>query len=205
MFTQNNLKVTNFLSSENFLDCPKDHKPEYAFIGRSNVGKSSLINLILGQKIAYISSKPGKTQLINHILINNNWSLVDLPGYGYAQLSKKKRNEIANRIDDYFKKRGVQLVAVFMLIDIRISPQNIDLEKMEWLVKNNIYFIRVFTKVDGLNKSHIKNKVEAYNKHMVNQNWENIPETIITSSKKNIGQKEIINKIIELNKLFQNI
>ena len=129
MFTKDHLKVTNFISSEKFLDCPKDHKPEYAFIGRSNVGKSSLINLILNQKIAYISSKPGKTQLINHILINNNWNLVDLPGYGYAQLSKKKRNEIANRIDNYFTKRGIQLVAVFMLIDIRISPQNIDLQK----------------------------------------------------------------------------
>ncbi len=199
------LKITNFCSNEKVLDCPKEYRPEYAFIGRSNVGKSSLINLILGQKIAYTSSKPGKTQLINHILINDIWSLVDLPGYGYAKLSKKKRDNILKRTDEYFQKRGVQLVAVFMLIDIRIEPQKNDLERMKWLVENNIYFIRIFTKSDKLKKNEVENKVKYYDTCMIRENWAKIPETIITSSKKKIGKNQILQKIIELNTLFQNI
>ena len=200
-----NTTVTNFYSNDNVEDCPQLNIPEYAFIGRSNVGKSSLINLLLNQKIAYTSSKPGKTQLINHIIVENSWALVDLPGYGYARLAKTERNRILARNREYFKNRGLPLVAVFMLIDIRIPPQKIDLEKMEWLVKNNIYFIRTFTKSDGLKKPKVIKSIYEYDNCMQNNHWEKIPETIITSSKKNIGKTEVLNKIKELNHLFQNI
>lgn len=200
-----NLEVTDFHSSESVSDCPQKYQPEYAFIGRSNVGKSSLINTLLKQKIAYTSSKPGKTQLINHITINNRWCLVDLPGYGYAKLSKQKRKDILYRTEQYFQKRGIQLVAVFFLIDIRIPPQKIDLEKMEWLVKNSIYFVRVFTKCDGLNNDKIQQAITHYNNHMIKNNWAKIPETITTSSKKKIGRKEMLEKINETNILFKNL
>ena len=200
-----NTTVTNFYSNDKVQNCPILNIPEYAFIGRSNVGKSSLINLLLNQKIAYTSSKPGKTQLINHIVINNSWALVDLPGYGYARLSKTERNKILERNNKYFTNRGLPLVAVFMLIDIRIPPQKIDLEKMEWLVKNNIYFIRIFTKSDGLKKNKLSKCINDYNACMQNNCWEKIPETIVTSSKKNIGKKQVLNRIQELNNLFQNI
>ena len=137
-------EITNFYSNEIVSACPKLSIPEYAFIGRSNVGKSSLINLILNRKIAYTSSKPGKTQLINHIVINNNWALVDLPGFGYAKLSKIKRIKILKENEKYLQTRGATLVAVFMLIDIRIPPQKSDIQRMIWLVENNIYFIRLY-------------------------------------------------------------
>ena len=179
--------------------------PEYAFIGRSNVGKSSLINSILNRKIARTSSKPGKTQLINHIIINNNWAVVDLPGYGYAKVSKVLKKKIAARTKNYFIKRGAPLAGVFILIDIRIPAQKNDLEWMEWLVENHIYFIRVFTKCDSISKNKIIENIKKYNKHMTINNWEKLPETIITSSVKNIGKIEMLNKIYELNKLFQNI
>lgn len=200
-----NTTVTNFYSNDKVQNCPMLNIPEYAFIGRSNVGKSSLINLLLNQKIAYTSSKPGKTQLINHIVINNSWALVDLPGYGYARLSKTERNKILERNNKYFTNRGLPLVAVFMLIDIRIPPQKIDLEKMEWLVKNNIYFIRIFTKSDGLKKNKLTKCINDYNDCMQNNYWEKIPETIVTSSKKNVGKNQVLNRIQELNNLFQNI
>jgi len=200
-----NTTVTNFYSNDKVQNCPTLNIPEYAFIGRSNVGKSSLINLLLNQKIAYTSSKPGKTQLINHIVIDNSWALVDLPGYGYARLSKTERKKILERNNQYFTSRGLPLVAVFMLIDIRIPPQKNDLEKMEWLVKNNIYFIRIFTKSDGLKQNKLIKCVNDYNDCMQNNYWENIPETIITSSKKNVGKTQVLNKIQELNNLFQNI
>tara|TARA_B100000700_G_scaffold330482_1_gene456940 strand:+ start:2399 stop:3004 length:606 start_codon:yes stop_codon:yes gene_type:complete len=200
-----NIDISDFYSNTNVSNCPKNEYPEYALIGRSNVGKSSLINFILGKKIAKISSKPGKTQLINHIVINKSWMLVDLPGYGYAKLSKLMRKKILERTKQYFQKRGPQLVGAFVLIDIRINVQKIDLEWMEWLVKNNIYFIRVFTKCDGLNKNNINKSIINYDNIMRQENWEKIPETIVTSSKKNMGQDEILNKISELNNLFQNI
>jgi len=199
-----NLQVTNFYSSEKATDCPTLSYPEYAFIGRSNVGKSSLINFILNHQIAYTSSKPGKTQLINHIEVNKKWALVDLPGYGYAKLSKLKRKNILNRVNQYFQKRGITLVGVFMLIDIRIPPQKIDIERMFWLVKNNIYFIRVFTKCDKLNKPKIQTAIKLYDKIMVQNNWGKMPDTIITSSKSQIGKDIILNKIKELNELFLN-
>jgi len=199
------ITVTEFYSNANVADCPKENRPEYAFIGRSNVGKSSLINMILNRQIAYTSSKPGKTTLINHILINNNWSLVDLPGYGYAKLSKLKRTEILKMTKEYFIQRGAQLATVFLLIDIRIPPQKIDLEWMEWLVKNNIYFIRVFTKSDKMKQGQILHVIEKYDNHMKTNHWEKVPESIVTSSVKRFGKDKILNKIIELNELFQNI
>tara|TARA_Y100001968_G_C19448252_1_gene766723 strand:- start:4421 stop:5026 length:606 start_codon:yes stop_codon:yes gene_type:complete len=199
------INITNFYSNEHASDCPDNEYPEYAFIGRSNVGKSSLINAILNQKIARTSSKPGKTQLINHIVINNNWSLVDLPGYGYAKLSKVIRKKMLARTQKYFTERNNQIAGTFMLIDIRIEPQKIDLEWMEWLVKNNIYFIRVFTKCDGINKNKITQTIAKYDKTMQNLNWATIPETIITSSIKKIGNNEILKKVLELNELFQNM
>ena len=192
-------KITNINSRSSVLDCVKNKIPEYAFVGRSNVGKSSLINFITGQKIAYTSSKPGKTQLINYFEVNYNWNLVDLPGYGYAKLSKKKREEISLRNNNYLKEIGDQLVCVFYLVDIRISPQKIDLEKMAWLVQNEIYFIRTFTKCDKLSKSSIDLMIKKYDAHMREHDWINIPETIVTSTKKKKGRNKIINRIKCLN------
>ncbi len=199
------MEITGFYSSANTQSCPIDEKPEYAFIGRSNVGKSSLINSLVNRKIAKTSSTPGKTQLINHIIIDESWSLVDLPGYGYAKTSKETKAKILRRIKEYLTQRGTQLIAVFLLIDIRITAQKIDLEWMQWLVKNKIYFIRVFTKCDSLGNNKIKNNLLKYNQQMKEHNWGKLPETIITSSIKRIGNNEIEAKINELNKLFQNI
>ena len=199
------INITEFYSNQKVEDCPKTKHPEYAFIGRSNVGKSSLINTILQHNIARTSSKPGKTQLINHIIINQEWALVDLPGYGYAKTSKTTRHQMLEMTKKYFTKRGITLCGVFMLIDIRIPPQKLDLDWMEWLVKNNIYFIRVFTKCDGINKSKTQSYIKKYDQIMKTNNWERIPETIITSSSKKLGRKEILDTILKLNKLFQNI
>ena len=162
-----NLNITEFYSSDTIASCPNKQLPEYAFIGRSNVGKSSLINLIVNQKVAYTSSKPGKTQLINHFYINNKWALVDLPGYGYAKLSKAKRSQMLKETEKYFQKRGVKLVAVFMLIDLRVPPQKTDLERMRWLAENNIYFVRVFTKCDYFNNDQIIKKINHYDSLML--------------------------------------
>lgn len=194
-----NLKITNINSKSSVTDFDKNKTPEYAFVGRSNVGKSSLINFIAGQKIAYTSSKPGKTQLINYFEVNSRWNLVDLPGYGYAKLSKKKREEISLRNNNYLKKIGDQLVCVFYLVDIRISPQKIDLERMTWLVQNEIYFIRTFTKCDKLSNSSINLMLKKYDANMRESGWINIPETIVTSAKKKKGRNTIINRIKCLN------
>ena len=199
------INITEFYSNQKVEDCPKTKHPEYAFIGRSNVGKSSLINTILQHNIARTSSKPGKTQLINHIIINQEWALVDLPGYGYAKTSKTTRQQMLEMTKKYFTKRGITLCGVFVLIDIRIPPQKLDLDWMEWLVKNNIYFIRVFTKCDGINRSKTQSYIKKYDQIMKTNNWGEIPETIITSSSKKLGRKEILDTILKLNKLFQNI
>jgi len=198
------ITISEFYSNNNVLDCPKEKRAEYALIGRSNVGKSSLINMILSKKIAYTSSKPGKTQLINHIVINNSWCLVDLPGYGYAKISKIKRAQINKMTKDYFIKRGQQLTAVFLLVDIRIPIQKIDLDWMTWLVQNNIYFIRIFTKCDNMKKEQMFNQINKYDENMKKNLWETIPETIVTSSKKAIGRNEILKNIQKINKLFQD-
>jgi GTP-binding protein len=178
--------------------CPNEPYPEYAFIGRSNVGKSSLINMLTGHKnLAKTSGKPGKTQLINHFLINDNWYLVDLPGYGYAKVSKDKRKTFQKFIKDYFNKR-MQLACTFVLIDSRHEPQKIDLEFMEFLGENGIPFCIVFTKTDKLGKTGLEKNLAHYKKVML-KNWEEMPTTFLTSSVDSSGKKEILSFIGQVN------
>jgi GTP-binding protein len=187
------------ISNSEVAKCPKDRLPEYAFIGRSNVGKSSLINMLTNRKdLAKTSSKPGKTQLINHFLINKNWFLVDLPGYGYAKVSKKSKSVFQEYITDYFLQRE-QLVAAFVLLDIRLEPQKIDLEFLEWLGVNEIPFFMVFTKADKVGTQRAILNVEAYKKVLLESRWEELPETFITSAVNNNGRDEILKKIQEIN------
>ena len=200
------IKSSQFIiSNTNVETCPKNNFPEYAFIGRSNVGKSSLINLICNKKkLAKTSSTPGKTILINHYLINKSWYLVDLPGYGYARLSKiqKKKNEILTK--NYFKKRK-QLINAFLLIDIRHEPQEFDLDFMLWLNKNLISFSIIFTKADKLKINSIEKNIFEYKTEMYKNNWESIPPIFITSSKKNTGKEKILEYIKTLNSEFYNL
>ena len=180
-------------SSSKAKDCPQTDIPEFTFIGRSNVGKSSLINMLAKKKIAKVSGNPGKTLLINHFLVNNNWFLVDLPGYGYAKTSKKEKKKIENIIVDYFKNR-VNLSLTFVLIDIRHELQIIDLEFINWLSNNNINFKIIFTKADKLKTSQKDEKAKKYIKIL----FEKIkisPENIISSSKLKLGREEIMNLI----------
>ena len=178
--------------------CPNEPYPEYAFIGRSNVGKSSLINMLTGHKnLAKTSGKPGKTQLINHFLINDNWYLVDLPGYGYAKVSKDKRKTFQKFIKDYFNKR-MQLACTFVLIDSRHEPQKIDLEFMEFLGENGIPFCIVFTKTDKLGKTGLEKNLAHYKKVML-ERWEEMPTTFLTSSVDSSGKKEILSFIGQVN------
>ncbi len=187
------------ISNTDVSKCPKDNLPEYAFIGRSNVGKSSLINMLTNQKgLAKISGKPGKTQLINHFIINKNWFLVDLPGYGYAQVSKDKRKTFQSFIKDYFNQRK-QLVCSFVLVDSRHEPQKIDLEFMEFLGENGIPFCIVFTKTDKLNQSTLPKNIENYKKIMLNT-WEELPPYFITSSTNKAGKEEVLKFIDNVNK-----
>ena len=190
-------------SSEKLFQCPPADIPEYAFIGRSNVGKSSLINYICNQKsLAMTSGKPGKTKLINHFLVNDEWFLVDLPGFGYAQISKKERQKFEKMILDYLQKRP-NLVFTFLLIDGRIPPQEIDLEFAEWLGIHEIPFGLVFTKVD---KSGGKNmeQIEAFKAKML-ENWEELPPFWISSSSKQKGKEGIIETIFEFNAQFSDV
>ena len=187
-----------YISSQKEKDCPKTIMPEYAFIGRSNVGKSSLINMITNQKkLAKTSSTPGKTQLINHFLINNSWYIVDLPGYGYAKTSKSNKKHLQKSITEYFKKRK-QLVSAFILIDIRHSPLKIDLEFIIWLATNKIPFSIIFTKTDKISKIEIDNKLLNYKKEL-EKNWEILPEFFISSSEKYTGKEDILNYIDKIN------
>ena len=187
-----------YLSSQKEKDCPKSIMPEYAFIGRSNVGKSSLINMITNQKkLAKTSSTPGKTQLINHFLINNSWHIVDLPGYGYAKTSKSNKKHFQKSITDYFKHRK-QLVTAFILIDVRHSPLKIDLDFILWLATNKIPFSIIFTKIDKLTKTEIDNKLINYKKEL-EKNWEILPEIFLSSSKKHRGKEDILNYIDKIN------
>lgn len=174
-------------------DCPQKDIPEFTFIGRSNVGKSSLINMVTKKKIAKVSGNPGKTLLINHFLINNNWYLVDLPGYGYAKISKKEKRKIKNIIVDYFKNR-VNLLLTFVLIDIRHELQTIDLDFIEWLSNNNINFKIIFTKADKLKTNQKDEKAKKYIKTLFKK-IKISPENIISSSKSKLGREEIINLI----------
>ena len=187
------------ISNTDVYKCPEDNLPEYAFIGRSNVGKSSLINMLTNHKnLAKISGKPGKTQLINHFIINKTWFLVDLPGYGYAQVSKDKRRTFQEFIKDYFNKRK-QLVCTFVLVDSRLEPQKIDLEFMEYLGENAIPFAIIFTKSDKLNKSTLPKNIAKYKSIML-QSWEELPPYFITSSISNDGKEDVLEYIDQINK-----
>lgn len=186
------------MSNSNVINAPKDRIPEYAFIGRSNVGKSSLINMLMERKdLAKTSGKPGKTQLINHFKINDSWFLVDLPGYGYAQVSKKKRVIFQYFIENYFKERE-QLVCTFVLIDSRHDPQKIDLEFMRFLGENQIPFCIVFTKSDKLPSSKLNKQITSYKRKLL-QHWESLPTSFITSSQTGFGRQEFLNFIDGVN------
>lgn len=177
--------------------CPQDGKPEFAFIGRSNVGKSSLINMLTGQKkLAKTSSTPGKTQLINHFDINNEWYLVDLPGYGFAKVSKSKRATFEQFISDYLLDRST-LVNTFVLLDSRLEPQKIDLEFMNWCGEKGIPFSMVFTKIDKLSSSALQKNLAAYRKEMLKY-WEELPPVFTTSSESSFGKEKLLNYIGQL-------
>jgi GTP-binding protein len=194
------IKQAEFLASSSKLhQCPDDGKPEYAFIGRSNVGKSSLINRLANhKKLAHTSSTPGKTQLINHFTINQNWYLVDLPGYGYAKVSKTSRQKFQKMIEDYILERKT-LANLFVLIDSRIPPQQIDLEFMEWLGENQIPFSMVYTKIDKLKGNQLNKHLKAYHKKML-ETWAQIPVYFATSAETGAGKEELLSYIGEINK-----
>lgn len=186
------------ISNTDYKKCPQDGKSEYAFIGRSNVGKSSLINMLTNRKnLAMTSSKPGKTQLINHFLINDEWYLVDLPGYGYAKTSKSGREKITDIIESYILNRN-EMVNLFLLIDCRHEPQKIDLEFMSWLGEEAVPFSIVFTKTDKLSKSALKQNAESYIEKL-NEEWDELPPIFFSSSEKNQGKDEILEYIDKLN------
>lgn len=190
------------MSNSDVAKCPNEPLPEYAFIGRSNVGKSSLINMLVNRKgLAKTSGRPGKTQLINHFKINKNWFLVDLPGYGYARVSKKDKKIFQKYITDYFLKRK-QLVSGFVLVDIRHEPQSIDLEFMEWLGTNAIPFALIFTKADKLKPGTIEKQVQGYLQVLLNGAWQEAPPHFVTSSSHKTGREELLGYIDSINKEF---
>lgn len=197
------IKSADFvMSNSDVAKCPNEPLPEYAFIGRSNVGKSSLINMLTERKsLAKTSGRPGKTQLINHFKINENWFLVDLPGYGYARVSKKDKKTFQKYITDYFLKRK-QLVSAFVLVDVRHAPQKIDMEFMEYLGENMIPFSIVFTKADKLKPKAIEKNVTDYLDELMTGAWEEAPNHFVTSSSKNIGRDELLAYIDEVNQLY---
>ena len=199
------IKSANFVISNTDIDkCPKERIPEYAFIGRSNVGKSSLINMLTGRKsLAKTSGKPGKTQLINHFKINNSWFLVDLPGYGYAKVSKKNRSIFAKFIYEYLEKRE-NLICTFVLVDSRHEPQKIDMLFMEWLGENQIPFVIVFTKMDKLSSSQLNKNTTKYKTEML-KTWEDIPQTFRTSTESGLGKSEILKFIEQTNTSVKDI
>lgn len=198
------IKSAEFLmSNSEVAKCPKNRLPEYAFIGRSNVGKSSLINMLMLRKnLAKTSGRPGKTQLINHFIINKSWYLVDLPGYGYARVSKKSKKTFQKFITNYFEKRE-QLVLAFVLIDCRHEPQPIDLEFMAWMGESGIPFNIIFTKADKLKPNALERNIEAYTKKML-ETWEEMPQYFITSASNSTGRDEVLNYIDELNTAMQS-
>lgn len=198
------IKSAEFVISSSRADmCPKSDIPEYAFIGRSNVGKSSLINMLTkNPKLAMTSSTPGKTLLINHFLINKEWFLVDLPGYGFALRGKKMMEKIKNLIEYYVLERE-QLTCLFVLIDSRHEPQKIDLEFIEWLGENEVPFAIIFTKADKQSASKTKQNVNNYIEELKKQ-WEELPPYFVSSSEKGIGRQDILNYIEEINKSLKN-
>ena len=179
--------------------CPQDNKPEYAFIGRSNVGKSSLINMLTNnKKLAKTSATPGKTLLINHFIINNEWYLVDLPGYGFAKRSKKEIAKLDQMINGYILQRQ-QLVNVFLLVDVRLEPQNVDLDFINFLGTSSVPFAIVFTKADKLSATKVRQNVEAYKK-VLSETWEELPPMFVTSSEKKQGREEVLDYIDQINR-----
>lgn len=197
------IKKAVFLkSTTEYKKCPPPILPEYAFIGRSNVGKSSLINMLTGYgHLAKTSAKPGKTQLINHFIVNDDWYLVDLPGYGYAKVGKQLRAKWDNMIQDYLKNRE-NLQCVFVLIDSRLEPQPLDLEFMEWLAISGIPFAMIFTKADKQTRNKTLQLVQQYKKRMT-EHWEEIPVYFITSSETGDGRDEILKFIDGINVNFE--
>lgn len=194
------IKKSEFsISSPSVQMCPKDTKPEYAFIGRSNVGKSSLINMLCNHKnLAKTSATPGKTLLINHFIINDAWYLVDLPGYGYAKRSKSVQKKLEQMISSYILQRE-QLVNVFVLIDIRHAPQKIDIEFINWLGQSNVPFSIIFTKADKLSQSKVRPAVDSY-METLKETWEELPPFFISSSENKTGREEILEYIEDINK-----
>ena len=186
------------ISNSDVRKCPQDGKPEYAFIGRSNVGKSSLINMLTGRrKLAMTSATPGKTLLINHFIINDEWYLVDLPGYGYAKRSKSQNEKLQEIISSYILDRE-QMTLLFVLIDCRHEPQKIDLEFITWLGENGVPFSIIFTKADKLTKTALASNVAAYKKRLLEE-WEELPPVFITSSESAVGRDEVLQYINEIN------
>lgn len=186
------------ISNSDVRKCPQDGKPEYAFIGRSNVGKSSLINMLTRQrKLAMTSSTPGKTLLINHFLINDEWYLVDLPGYGYAKRSKAQNEQLQRIISGYVLGRDA-MTLLFVLVDSRHAPQAIDLEFFRWLGENGVPFSIIFTKADKLTKVVLSNNIAAYKKRLLEE-WEELPPVFVTSSESALGREEVLQYISEIN------
>lgn len=187
------------ISNTDYRLCPQDGRAEYAFIGRSNVGKSSLINMLTGRKgLALTSSTPGKTMLINHFLINGEWYLVDLPGYGYARRGKEGRDKLRIIIEDYIMEREA-MVNLFVLIDSRHEPQKIDIEFMEWLGENAVPFTIVFTKGDKLAGGRLQMNVNAYKEKLL-ESWEELPPIFVTSAEKGQGREELLDFIEQINR-----
>ena len=195
-----NIRKAEFIiSNTDPTRCPKERRPEYAFIGRSNVGKSSLINMLTGVKgLALTSSTPGKTQLINHFLINDAWYLVDLPGYGYAQRGKKGRERIREIIDAYLDERE-ELTCLFVLLDCRHEPQKIDIEFIHHLGESGIPFAIVFTKIDKISKNKLDENISAYKAQLL-ETWEELPPVFCTSAETKKGKEDVLNYIEEINK-----
>ena len=198
------IKTATFVvSNQDVSKCPENNLAEYAFIGRSNVGKSSLINMLTNKKkLAKTSGRPGKTQLINHFLINEQWYLVDLPGYGYARVSKSSKKTFQKFITAYFRKRK-QLVSAFVLVDIRHEPQQIDLNFMQWLGEHQIPFSIIFTKSDKLKPKAIERNVVHY-QSILNKSWEELPKHFITSSASYEGKEQLLNYIDSINLYLKN-
>ncbi|QZE13187.1 ribosome biogenesis GTP-binding protein YihA/YsxC [Halosquirtibacter laminarini] len=193
------IKTAKFvISNTDPLKCPQSSKPEYAFVGRSNVGKSSLINMLTNQKkLAKTSGRPGKTQLINHFIINEYWYLVDLPGYGYAQVSRTQRRKWQDFVRSYIQHRE-NLTCVMVLVDVRLEPQQPDTDFIEWLGVNGVPFAIIFTKADKISKNQLAKNVAHYKKELL-KTWEELPTTFITSSETKEGSKEVLSYIDQIN------